>query len=92
MHPSTRLPRCLEGYVEDFAGRYARDGNRPLRWTPARLDVYFDILFGLFGGGAPTTARASALAPDATADERTFAVGWDAPLGDRPAMVRADRR
>jgi amidase len=90
--------RTLENYVEDLHGAGVR--VRTLDRLPVdsqhALDVYFDILFGVFGGGAPAAIYEAfrALAPEAAADERTFEarMGRAARLTAREWFSRLDDR
>jgi amidase len=60
------------------------------------LDVYFDLLFAMFGGGAPEPIYEAfrALAPDAPPDDRTFAarMGRGSRLTARQWFARLDER
>ena len=90
--------QALEGYVEDLRGAVV--SVTVLKEPPVdsrhALSVYFDILFGLFGGGAPEPIYDAfrALAPEAVADDDTFEarMGRAARLTAREWFARLDDR
>jgi amidase len=90
--------RALEAYVDELAGVGVNVTalERPPVDSQHALDVYFDILFGLFGGGAPEPIYDAfrALVPDAPADDRSFAarMGRAARLTAREWFARLDDR
>jgi amidase len=94
----TEYRQALEDYVEALRGAGVRVTalDRPPVDAQHALDVYFDILFGIFGGGAPAPIYEAfkALAPEATADDRTFEarMGRAARLTAREWFSRLDER
>lgn len=90
--------RALEAFVDELRGAGARVTTlaQPPVDTEHALDVYFDILFGTFGGGAPEPIYEAfrALAPDASPDDRTFAarMGRGARMTARDWLGRLDDR
>jgi amidase len=91
-----RYRAALEAYVEDLRGIGVQvtPVDRPPVDAQHALDVYFDILFGLFGGGAPEHIYEAfrVLEPEATADDRTFGsrMGRAARLTAREWFARID--
>jgi amidase len=87
---------ALESYVEELReiGVRVRALDRPPVDSQHALDVYFDLLFGLFGGGAPEPVYEAfaALAPGATIDDRSFAsrMGRAARLTARAWFARIE--
>jgi amidase len=94
----TAYRRVLEEYVEELRGAGVRTTtlHRPPVDSQHALDVYFDILFGIFGGGAPQPIYEAfkALAPEATVDDRSFEarMGRAARLTAREWFARLDER
>lgn len=90
--------RALEAFVDELrdVGTPVTGLERPPVDTQHALDVYFDLLFGLFGGGAPEPIYEAfrALAPDAPADDRSFEarMGRAARLTARAWFARLDDR
>jgi amidase len=89
---------ALEEYVEELrgAGVQVTALERPPVDPQLSLDVYFDMLFGLFGGGAPEHIYEAfrVLEPEATADDRTFGsrMGRAARLTAREWFARLDEQ
>ena len=89
---------ALEVFVDELgrAGCSVTTLRKPPVDSQHALDVYFDILFGLFGGGAPEPIYDAfrALAPEAPADDRTFAarMGRASRLTARAWFARLDDR
>ena len=90
--------QALEAFVDELRGVGARVTTleRPPVDTEHALDVYFDLLFGTFGGGAPEPIYEAfrALAPDAPSEDRSFEarMGRAARLTARDWFARLDDR
>jgi amidase len=89
---------ALERYVDALhrvGVRTTRLAAPPIDATHA-LDVYFDLLFGLYGGGAPEPIYEAfkALATDAAPSDRSFAarMGRAARLTARDWLARLEER
>jgi amidase len=88
---------ALESYVDDLRGIGVRatEVAAPVD-TQHALDVYFEILFGIFGGGAPEPIYDAfrVLALDAAPDDRSFAarMGRAARQSTREWLARLDQR
>jgi amidase len=90
--------RALEAFVDELrgAGVAVQEIAEPPVDSEHALAVYFDILFGLFGGGAPEPIYEAfrALAPEATPIDTAFEarMGRAARLSAREWFARLDER